>query len=248
MTETVIQLLSTIGRSYQVPFEVLAYSVVISKQPETAIEWHIVVEAIDTGWQDWLHHLNQRYQRNKTTFQLHKLQGLESARLPLRGRAQKIMYARLAAPEQLQKHARKLLYLDADLLVLGQIESLWETDLEGHLCACCQDLAVPTISSPMALQKPEILNLPSTTPYFNAGVMLIDTQAWQQRGVCRAALTYLENQAEQINLYDQEALNAAIGGDWLRISYRWNLIASLAGRSFARQTVSDWEDYQSSLN
>ncbi|MDA0216552.1 MAG: hypothetical protein O3B32_05575, partial [Cyanobacteria bacterium] len=45
----------------------------------------------------------------------------------------------------------------------------------------------------------------------------------------------------------QEALNAALKGDWLRLSYRWNLIASIAGRSFNDPATPESEDYQSSL-
>jgi lipopolysaccharide biosynthesis glycosyltransferase len=50
-----------------------------------------------------------------------------------------------------------------------------------------------------------------------------------------------------VNLFDQEALNVAVGADWRRLSYRWNLIASVAGRSFLDTALLRREDYAESL-
>ena len=242
-----IKLLSTIDSSYQAPLEVLAYSLLQSKHDWTTIEWHIVTETLDSGWQSWLDRMNLQFQSQRATFKVHELQGLSAGELPLRGRARRIMYARLVAPEQLDNVAERLLYLDADMLVMQPIEDLWEIDLEGHVCGCCQDMAVPYVSSRMAIKDPNASGLPFDAPYFNAGVMLIDTKKWRNQGISRKALAYLEHNAAHINLYDQEALNAALKGDWLRLSYRWNLIASIAGRSFIDPATPESEDYQSSL-
>lgn len=242
-----IKLLSTIDSIYQVPLEVLIYSLLQSKHDSTKIEWHIVVETLDNGWQSWIDRMNFQFQSQRATFKIHELQGLSAKELPLRGRARRIMYARLVSPEQLHDSAERLLYLDADMLVMQPIEDLWEIDLEGHVCGCCQDLAVPYVTSPMGIKDLGASDLPFNAPYFNAGMMLIDTKKWRNQGISSTALAYIEQNASHINLYDQEALNAALKGDWLQLSYRWNLIASIAGRSFVDPAISASEDYQSSL-
>lgn len=242
-----IKLLSTIDLSYQVPLEVMASSLLEAKHDWTRIEWHIVVEALDSGWQSWLDSLNLRFQSQRATFRIHELKGLSAGEFPLRGRARRIMYARLVAPEQLHDEAERLLYLDADMLVMQPIENLWEIDLGGHVCGCCQDLAVPYVSSPMGIKDLSPSCLPFDTPYFNAGVMLIDTKKWRNQNISSKALAYLERNTAHINLYDQEALNAALEGDWLQLSCRWNLITSIAGRPFVDPTILESEDYQQSL-
>ncbi len=113
-----IKLLSTIDSSYQAPLEVLAYSLLQSKHDWTKIEWHIVTETLDSGWQSWLDRMNLQFQSQRATFRIHELQGLSAGELPLRGRARRIMYARLVAPEQLHNMAERLLYLDAEMLVM----------------------------------------------------------------------------------------------------------------------------------
>lgn len=242
-----IKLLSTIDLSYKEPLEILAYSLLQSKHDWTRIEWHIMTETLDSGWHSWLDRMNLQFQSQRAVFKIHELPDLSAKELPLRGRARKIMYARLFATEQLHNVAKKLLYLDADMLVVKPIEDLWETDLKGHVCGCCQDLAVPYVSSPMAIKDPNALGMSLDEPYFNAGVMLIDTKKWRSQGISRKALNYLMHNAAHINLYDQEALNAAIKGNWLRLSCRWNLISSIAGRAFIDPATSESEDYQSSL-
>src|SRR4051794_40377852 len=52
-------------------------------------------------------------------------------RLPLTSRMPAATYARLALPALLP-HAAKALWLDADVLVTGDLERLWTTDLGGQ--------------------------------------------------------------------------------------------------------------------
>ncbi len=242
-----ITLLCTIDRHYQAPLEVLASSLLRAKHPATAIEWHVFTDETGGDWDAWLARLRARYRAQHATFILHPLPELAQAPLPLRGRARPIMYARLLAPARLAPLATRVLYLDADMIVLRPIEELWSMDLGPHACACCQDLAFPTVSSGMAIRDYRELGLEPDTPYFNAGVMLIDTPRWKERAVEEKALAYLARHRERLNLFDQEALNVALGTDWCQASSRWNLIASVAGRPFLDTRRLQQDDYAASL-
>lgn len=245
---TVISIVSTIDRDYRVPFEVLASSLLRAKQAATAVEWHVFTDGGGRGWEEWLEGLNAAHRGRRGSFVLHRALELPAAGLPLRGHARPIMYARILAPAFLAARVPRALYLDADAIVLRPVEELWETDLGRATCACCQDLAVPVVSSGMAIRRYRELGLPPDAPFFNAGVMLIDTARWVGRKVAEKALDYLDRHAEMVNLFDQEALNAALHADWHRGSCRWNLIAGVAGRPFLDVRFVDRDDYAASLD
>ena len=241
-----ISLLSAIDQSYRIPFEVMAASLLRTKQPATAVEWHVFTEE-PGDCQSWLAGMNARYSVHNATFVIHRPRWLGDETLPIRGRTRPIVYARLLAPEQAPLSTARALFLDADILVVGPIEELWRTDLASRPCACVQDLAIPTVSSGMGIADPAWWNDDAHRRYFNAGLMLIDVKAWKDQGVKDKALAYLARSGNTVNMFDQEALNVALGGDWQRLSYRWNLIASLAGRAFLDTTFLDMADYEDSL-
>ena len=241
-----ISLLSTINTNYRVPLEVLISSLLLHKQNSTAIEWHICTDEADGGWDEWKNEMSHKYNLQNATFIIHRLWEISGQRLPVRGRARPIMYARLLVSDILPFTAR-VIYLDADLLVLRPIEELWAVDLGLHPCACCQDLAIPTVSSKMGIRDHRKLNLDPDDPYFNAGVMVVDIPAWKEKEVKERAVEYLATHETIVNLFDQEALNAALGNDWRQISYRWNIIASVAGRPFLDTQPLDCDDYKESL-
>jgi lipopolysaccharide biosynthesis glycosyltransferase len=241
-----ISLVSTIGTNYRAPLEVLISSLLLNKHASTAIEWHICTDEPDGSWNEWKIEIERRYCRQNASFIIHKLEEIAGRLLPVRGRARPIMYARLLVPEILPSTGR-VLYLDADMLALRPIEGLWEVDLGSHPCACCQDITIPTVSSIMAIRDHQELKLNPDDPYLNAGVILIDIPRWKEKEVTARAFEYLAVHKESTNLFDQEALNAALGTDWLRISYRWNIITSVAGRSFLDTRLLNWDDYEASL-
>ena len=242
-----ISLLSTIDTNYRTPFQVLVHSVAADRRKAAVIQWHVVTDEPEEGWTDWIAAMNARWACRAVTFILHGAAWLQAEHLPLRGRARPIMYARILAPAKIPCATARLLYLDADMIALQPLEPLWEIDLGQHACACSQDIAIPQTSSGMAISQANRSRPGATAPYFNAGVMLIDRRQWLEAGVPEKALEYLAASAGRINLFDQEALNVAVGGNWLRISYRWNLIASVAGRPFLDTRALDNRDYRDSL-
>jgi lipopolysaccharide biosynthesis glycosyltransferase len=242
-----ITLASTINRNYWVPFEVLVASLLGNKRATTSVTWHVITDEA-LAWDAWIERMSTQYADAGVTFVPHRLDHGTRRPLPLRGRARPILYARLLVPDMLAAQTERVLYLDADMLVLRPIEDLWMAELGGSTCACCQDLAIPLVSSMMAIRAYEVLRLAPDTPYFNAGVMLIDTSRWCAESVGERALTYLAQHEDSVNMFDQEALNVVLASRWHRLSVRWNLIASVAGRSFLDTRPLRSDDYQASLN
>ncbi|KAJ7672739.1 nucleotide-diphospho-sugar transferase [Mycena rosella] len=100
----------------------------------------------------------------------------------------------------------RVLYLDADVLVLRDLKDLWRTDMQGKPLAAVRDVGFPKGHD--SLQG----------PYFNAGVMLMDLALAKQRiGELEALSTN-----GQLSFLDQDALNLHFRGEWIPLDQEWN--------------------------
>lgn len=233
-----IHLLSTVNSAYTVPFRVTVHSLLSNLSPGTRVRWHLCKKGLAQRDVDEIegHRVGSNIE-----FVWHEIDATDLTSLPLRGRAVPKMYERLLMPEILAGEVERFIYLDGDLLVLEDIAKLWGLALDGMIIAAVQDLAVPVVSSPMGLRRYRELGFSRRSPYFNAGVYVADVGRWKRHGITTAALEYLERHKNAINLMDQDALNAVIKNRWKPLDYRWNLTASLAGRSHYRPRDVDRE-------
>jgi lipopolysaccharide biosynthesis glycosyltransferase len=124
-------------------------------------------------------------------------------------------YMRFWADELLPGR-RLALYLDPDIIVTGPIDDLWRTDLRGNVLA-----AVPIPNS----SRPKTHGMPAGSLFFNAGVLLLDLEAWRSRGYRDRCLEYLRQHPERALDGDQDILNLCTMGDWLPLDYEWNVIS-----------------------
>jgi hypothetical protein len=126
---------------------------------------------------------------------------------------------------------KRLLYLDADVRVSGDLSRLFDLDLGTHLLAACHDGPVMTMGRDgdtwygrymsEAGHDPDI-------PYFNAGVMLIDAVRWQHEGVSDKVLANMRDNLDRYRLADQSALNATFRGAFQPLSPVWNFMTQLS--------------------
>ena len=63
--------------------------------------------------------------------------------------------------------------------------------------------------------------------YFNAGVMVMDLKRFRDTGLIHAADEFLERTNYETPFVDQEALNHAVDGAFVRLDRRWNVLAAL---------------------
>lgn len=148
----------------------------------------------------------------------------------------------LLLPELLPEDLDRVLFLDADLLVLDDVAELWETPSEDTLLSAVPDWAIPFCGSPRGVKSRNELGIPDGAPYFNGGVMLIELAKWRKRKVAERALDYLRKVGRRADFLHQEALNAILWKDWRAIDRRWNLLGSVAGRRFDQPKSKSWRN------
>jgi lipopolysaccharide biosynthesis glycosyltransferase len=137
------------------------------------------------------------------------------------------VYEKLTIAESLPPGVGKAIWLDCDMLVLADLAELWELPIGDSLALAVTDALVPTLSSRFGVGGFRELGLDGSSPYFNAGMMVLDAAQWRTSKVAAAAIGYLKRFRERVFFWDQEALNAVLAGRWTPVEPRWNWSANL---------------------
>jgi lipopolysaccharide biosynthesis glycosyltransferase len=128
--------------------------------------------------------------------------------------------ARLYMDEQLPSDIRRLLYLDADTLVVTPLDMLFELDLKGHSLAAVDDFLM-AFPRNMAVRNVQI-GMAADSRYFNSGVLLIDWSGLARRNFLKEARNLFFQDSQRYDCPDQDALNVVTERDWLALDPKWN--------------------------
>lgn len=131
-------------------------------------------------------------------------------------------YHRLLIGDLLPPDVDKVLYLDGDLVVDGDLSPLWEVDVSDVVAAAGDD---PNSQR----ERYGALGLAEDHLYFNSGVLLVNLDAWRRERVAERALDFLHERGAAARLLDQDALNAVMQGRVRRLGARWNYMPWLQG-------------------
>lgn len=141
-------------------------------------------------------------------------------KVPLFGHISLASYFRLLIPRVIDSSVAKILFLDSDLIVRHDISPLWNLNLAGYCHAAVENYGITASFK-------NNLGLAEGTDYFNSGVMLINTGEWRKLDVTNSALTFLADHSEKVIFWDQDALNYALNGKWLKVDAKWNVQANI---------------------
>ena len=127
---------------------------------------------------------------------------------------------RLKLPDLLDVSIKKIIYLDADLLINTDIRQIWDIDIsESYIAACHDDGLNGLNKSRIRLSD----GLVTDDKYFNAGVMVINLKKIRQDfdlfSVCVDFLIEHPN----CTMADQDALNYLFADNVLFLPYKYNM-------------------------
>lgn len=202
---------------YGAPVTVMLKSLELNLRPGVEVDVYV----LDSGLRG----------RSRTTL----LASLDAARLhvrwlrvprrirafPVFGHVSAATYSRLLLPDLLPEPVTRVIYLDADMIVLGDIADLWAVDLHGAPLLAVQDGDM-VISSPCGVAAYRELGVPPDAPYLNAGVLVMDVVQWREQGLHRQMAAYLHEHGHEVQYWDQEAINAVLATRWRDCGREWN--------------------------
>lgn len=124
---------------------------------------------------------------------------------------------RLLLPELLPQVA-KVLYLDADILVVDRIRALWDTPLGTY----CVAAVTNPLFAHMVRRITTTLGLADGRDYFNSGVLLLDLDRLRSSGLFRELVAFVREGRAPLVWPDQDPLNAVLWRHRLPLHPRWN--------------------------
>ena len=141
-------------------------------------------------------------------------------------------FYKVFAGDLLPDSIHKVLYLDGDIIVTGDLAELWDIDITGQAMAVVQDYCISCERGQYRLQYP------IEAGYFNGGMMLINLDYWRLNNVGRRCLTYIENNYDKLIYCDQDVLNAVLWNEKRFIPLTYNyLISYLGDYHYYRQSL-----------
>lgn len=110
-------------------------------------------------------------------------------------------YYRLMAPSLLPNDLDRILYLDIDMLITGDIKGLYEAEFGNNLF-----MAVPDTSNGVELFKKK-LRLRKHNVYINAGVLLFNLKKLREEFDLETALNFAKKNPDKVPNCDQDVIN-----------------------------------------
>jgi lipopolysaccharide biosynthesis glycosyltransferase len=140
----------------------------------------------------------------------------DSIALPVRAHYSIDNYTRLWVTEFFAESVQKVLYLDSDMIVTGDIGGMWRADLG--------DAILGAVTIPGSTRCPAFA-IPEHYGYFNSGVLIMDLARWRQEGTFARLIDYLVANTDKIVDADQDVLNACLYDRRLALPYVYNAIS-----------------------
>jgi len=125
-------------------------------------------------------------------------------------------YLKLYVRERLPKGLDKLLYIDCDTVITGDLSPLFERDL--------RDCPLGMVPDALAYQYKRKLGFEKDENYFNAGVILFQFDVWEEYGWDKRLDDYLHShEMATLNKHDQDIVNIVFRGSIAEIPVRYNM-------------------------
>lgn len=125
---------------------------------------------------------------------------------------------RLGLEHLAPRDCNRVIYLDVDLIVTGDLTALWNCDLEGHPIGAVADGLVNQDNF-FARQW----GISADTLYFNAGVLLIDLEQIREKKHFTATMEFVAKHDKDLPFNDQDALNKIFLNNWHPLNVAWNV-------------------------
>lgn len=134
-------------------------------------------------------------------------------------------YLRLLLPELLPAACDKVVYFDSDIIVLGNLEKLWDVDIGDAYMLAAMDAANRSLGWPSHLKHIDLkrMNLSPAQKYLQSGVLVLNLKKWREAGITRKLLDFIAQHSE-LPYPDMDALNFVLAGKWRELDPRWNQI------------------------
>ena len=177
------------------------------------IKFYIISAGISKKNKNELNRLVKNYKRIIEIIELDNLETYFDFEFDTNG-WNPIVLSRLLIDKLIPDKIDKILYLDGDTIVRGNIEKFYNTNLKDKIIGMSIE---PTIDK----KRIAGLNM-GKYPYCNAGVLLIDMNNWKKYEAGKKVIDFLAINDGKLFANDQDAINGALKEKILIVSPKYN--------------------------
>lgn len=162
---------------------------------------YLLGENISCEHKKQLNEIANQYKRKIEVIDIPKLEippSLVSSRWPLSA------FTRLFSSQILPESVERILYLDCDTIITGDISEIEKIPFGGNVVLGVKDCISGTYKKNIGLD--------GDSPYINAGVLLFDMNALRKIDIKEQIELYMNKYVKRINYADQDILNGLFKG------------------------------------
>lgn len=207
--------------TYAVPLAVCLYSIIKHSSPENHYHFHIISDDMSPENQATLKQL-EKPEQISIDFQNTSDKLNQKAKQIDCGRFSAMSLARLEAADIFPQY-EKIVYLDVDTLINGDIAELYHSPLNEAPLAAALDTGCLRLVMKDDVVTPHFLSLPLHHPsdYRNAGVMVMNLKKMRERNLADAFIKKFDS-GYKLAFLDQDAINLTLEGEMAYLPPSWN--------------------------
>lgn len=189
---------------------------ILAHHPEEVVRVHVLYKEISQTILQDLQHLADQTPQLQLYF--HLLDHQQFSAIPIRTEQFPIeSFSRFLLPELLG-HLDRILYLDVDILVHGNLMEVFQTDLEEFAIGAVVEADIFKYYQWYL----DSLGFTATDAYFSSGVLLMDLNKMRQDGATNQLIAMALEKAHDYKFPDQDILNLYYKGNFKQLSPAYN--------------------------
>lgn len=195
---------------------VLIQSACTSNQ-NNEITFFAISESISNQNKTILNDIVARFQNKKIEFIEIDISSLNEFPIRKKDHISIATYYRLLLPAILPQNINKILYFDCDMLIVDDLQSFYDTNIDSYSTAIVADMFYndQTITNRLLYNVSE--------HYFNAGTLLINLDYWRKESIAQKLVAFLSEHKDLCIAHDQDAINAVLHGTIVTAPARYNI-------------------------
>ena len=186
---------------------------ILENNKEKSFCFHIFCDGVSDDNLEKVKQLAEKYQQNFYVYFM-DMKPFQTFHIKTR-HFSRVTYLRSVMPKILQPLTDKYLYMDADMLCVGDISEITSIDLEGYPFAAASE------TEEAVKYKTEFLHQKSGK-HFNDGLMWVDIAEWEKEQITEKIFSYQGADPNMFSGQSQDIMNLVLDGDIKFIDRRYN--------------------------
>lgn len=186
---------------------------ILENNKEKSFCFHIFCDGVSDDNLEKVKQLAEKYQQNFYVYFM-DMKPFQTFHIKTR-HFSRVTYLRSVMPKILQPLTDKYLYMDADMLCVGDISEITSIDLEGYPFAAVSE------TEEAVKYKTEFLHQKSGK-HFNDGLMWVDIAEWEKEQITEKIFSYQGADPNMFSGQSQDIMNLVLDGDIKFIDRRYN--------------------------